>query len=149
MPVNLTIPQVGLLASSTTRFSELDAPLDSRVYPTSTLGVWRVLLRRGWERSNLLRVAHLLRRIPLRISATVRERPSWGNGWKLPRNPEGLPRDMFLLSCSDCTRQLRDKYPWTDQLDMHVSAEAFRAGAEWAFRNFCTKKNLEPSRTLD
>lgn len=129
---------------STIGVSELDVPLGSAAYPTLMLGVSRALLVRCWERSNLRRVACLLGRIPPRIGATVRLRPSWGNGWKLPRNPEGLPHDKFLLSCSECTRQQRDKYPWTDELDMQLCAEAFRAGAEWAYSNFCKQSNSLP-----
>jgi hypothetical protein len=129
---------------ATTSASQFRVRIDTADFPISIRARGRVWFLRRWERSNLRRVASLLCKLPQRISATVRERPNCGNGWKLPRSPQGLPPYSFLLSCSEYTRQLRDTCPWTDDLEIQTSAEAFRAGAEWAHRTACRDSNSEP-----
>ena len=114
-------------------------------------GRWRIARRVGisiraslW-RSSLLRWAQsrtlLLRSLIYRIQE-LKCRPV---GWSMEFAPDlvGETGYKWTHDCtSDTLRPLAD-IPWTDQLDYEIAVQAWRRGAEWGYRNACSRSDKQ------
>jgi hypothetical protein len=121
------------------RFSPLRIPMVAISTPKRLIGV----VRSWWTHSTLRKLAQEVGNFPRRILA-IRQLPNWAH-YRLPRTPDGLPPNSFLLSCSEHIQELRREFPWAGFLDAQILAKAYAEGARWAYgmRHSCNENGRE------
>jgi hypothetical protein len=130
----------------------LGVPPDSKNRPKSKIESRLLSLRRSWRQSRARIVAgefyrfyHRIREIQktpsLRFGAELA--PSmWGHSlWTFPAP------SSFLSACTESMEQLQIQHRWCGPLEVQMAAQAFRNGAQWASRSFCSETDSAASWT--